>query len=149
MQVIYFPGVWDLLHVGHVRALEYAKHSGKDRYLIVGVPSDEVVKLDKGDPPIIADHERCEMIRALKCVNDVIMYHELDFIRELEARRPGYLAISEKTWGEEERHKRAEEWLKQNGSKLLRVPYSDCISSTDVKNRCYLQLRSKSITEVK
>lgn len=66
---VYSVGVFDLLHVAHVRFLEDAKRLG-DR-LIVGVHSDEVVAGYKRKP-VIPYEQRVEMVASLKCVDKVI-----------------------------------------------------------------------------
>ena len=63
MFVVYIPGVWDLLHVGHLRVLQNAKNLGNK--LFVGVASDQAVKEDKGSFPTISDTDRTEMLNAL------------------------------------------------------------------------------------
>lgn len=50
MKVVYTYGVWDLLHVGHLRLLQEAKDLGNR--LIVGVFTDEVVTSFKRTPII-------------------------------------------------------------------------------------------------
>jgi cytidyltransferase-like protein len=62
-------GVFDLLHLGHVRSLQKAKAFGEQ--LIVGVSYDEDVALYKR-LPIIPFDQRVELLRALKCVDEVV-----------------------------------------------------------------------------
>lgn len=68
-------GVFDLLHVEHVRFLEAAKKAG-DR-LVVGIESDKRVRELKGAKrPIIPEGERLEMIKALKFVDEAFIIPE-------------------------------------------------------------------------
>ena len=61
-------GVFDLLHVAHLRHLEQARAMGDS--LIVGITSDATV--NKGDGrPIIPQQERAEMVLGLRCVSAV------------------------------------------------------------------------------
>ena len=62
-------GVFDLLHVSHVRHLEEARRMGTR--LVVGVTRDKYV--NKTGRPIIPENERKEMVEALQCVSDVIL----------------------------------------------------------------------------
>jgi glycerol-3-phosphate cytidylyltransferase len=126
------PGVWDLLHVGHVLALARARLAG-DR-LVVGVPSDEVVQQDKGAPPVIPLVDRVAMLRALRCVDEAIPYYRLEFLTHLEMVRPAVLAVGE-TWGREKRHADAEAWCMVNGCQVVTVPYHPGESSTKIKER--------------
>ena len=79
--------MFDLLHVGHIRALKAAKRFG---VLIVHVASDKESKCVKGTlRPIIPGVERAEMMKALKFVDEVFLSIDkdksvcksLDFIR--------------------------------------------------------------------
>jgi len=70
MKKVYTSGVFDLFHVGHVSVLNKAKQFGD--YLIVGVHSDEDVESYKRTP-IISCEQRCEIIRNIKCVDEVIV----------------------------------------------------------------------------
>ena len=65
-------GAFDLLHVGHLRFLEAARCLG-DR-LIVGVESDERVHRWKGHGrPIQSQDDRCALLSALRCVDEVLV----------------------------------------------------------------------------
>jgi glycerol-3-phosphate cytidylyltransferase len=128
----YFPGVWDLLHVGHLTALQSAK-SLCDR-LFVGVPSDEVVVADKGRPPVIPADDRERMLRSLKVVDVTLQYQKLDFIQHLKLVDPDVLFVGE-TWGADDRHLRAEEWVRERGKQLICLPYYQGESTTKIKAR--------------
>lgn len=74
--IVFTCGVFDLLHVGHVRYLEYARNLGD--LLVVGVNSDASVKqLGKGpERPLVAERERAEVVAALASVDYVCIYQE-------------------------------------------------------------------------
>jgi D-glycero-beta-D-manno-heptose 1-phosphate adenylyltransferase len=76
-KVVFTCGVFDLIHVGHVRYLEYARGLGD--MLVVGVNSDASVRqLDKGPGrPLVPQAERAEVVAALACVDLVCIYDEL------------------------------------------------------------------------
>jgi D-glycero-beta-D-manno-heptose 1-phosphate adenylyltransferase len=66
-------GVFDLLHVGHVRYLEAAAREAD--CLIVAVNDDEAVRALKGNGrPIMAQADRAELIAALRCVDYVVIF---------------------------------------------------------------------------
>jgi glycerol-3-phosphate cytidylyltransferase len=130
--IIYIPGVWDLLHLGHVTILQRAKALG-DR-LIVGVPCDDTVYRDKGELPVITLIDRCRMLDALKCVDVAIPYFSLNFIPHLELVKPDILIVGE-SWGKDTRHIQAEQWVRDNNRRLIVLPYTEGVSSTELKNK--------------
>ena len=75
--LIYTVGTWDLLHVGHLALLQHCKTLGNA--VAVGVASDEVVASYKVNPPVIPLEQRMEMLKALRCVDIVRPYYELEY----------------------------------------------------------------------
>ncbi len=71
--IVFTNGVFDLLHVGHLRYLAQARRLGDA--LLVGVNSDRSVRLIKGaDRPIVSELERAEILEALACVDAVVIF---------------------------------------------------------------------------
>lgn len=131
MQLVYIPGVWDLLHVGHVTILRRAAALG-DR-LVVGCPSDEVVHQDKGRNPVVPLEQRMYMLDSLQSVDVVLPYYKLEFITHLEMLHPNILAVGE-TWGHAVRHLAAEAWMKHRGGRIIKLPYTQGISTTQLRS---------------
>lgn len=73
--VVATSGYFNPLHVGHVRMLEDAKRLGD--ILIVIVNNDRQVGL-KGSVPFMSEGERIEIVRALKCVDQVVLSKDRD-----------------------------------------------------------------------
>lgn len=68
-------GVFDVLHVGHVRYLQQARKLG-DR-LVIGVNTDHCTARLKGlTRPFVPQEERCELLAALACVDYVTLFDE-------------------------------------------------------------------------
>jgi rfaE bifunctional protein nucleotidyltransferase chain/domain len=75
--VVFANGVFDLLHVGHVRYLQGAREEGD--LLIVGVNSDASTRSLKGaGRPILTERARASLVAALAAVNYVVIFDELD-----------------------------------------------------------------------
>ena len=73
--VVFTNGVFDLLHPGHIRYLRAARAEGDA--LIVAVNSDASVRANKGPGrPINPEAERAEVLRALACVDAVVIFDE-------------------------------------------------------------------------
>lgn len=81
-------GVFDVLHVGHLRFLEQAKELGD--LLVVALNSDASVKLlGKGDDrPINPLVERAELVLALKPVDFVVWFDESTPVKIVDELRP-------------------------------------------------------------
>lgn len=75
-KVVWTNGCFDLLHVGHLRNLQYARRLGDA--LVVGLNSDASVHALKGPGrPIVAVPERAELLAGLECVDRVVVFDEL------------------------------------------------------------------------
>ncbi len=74
-RIVTTNGVFDLLHVGHVRYLRQARQLGDA--LVVGVNSDACTRRLKGDSrPLVPEAERMEVLAALSCVDYVTVFDE-------------------------------------------------------------------------
>jgi rfaE bifunctional protein nucleotidyltransferase chain/domain len=87
-RVVFTNGVFDILHVGHVRYLQAARALGDT--LLVGVNSDASVRrLNKGpERPLNPEDERAEVLDALACVDSVCIFGEDTPHDLIEAIRP-------------------------------------------------------------
>jgi rfaE bifunctional protein nucleotidyltransferase chain/domain len=74
-RVAFANGIFDLLHVGHVRYLQAARREAD--LLVVGMNSDASARALKGPGrPLIPQAERTEIVAALSCVDFVTLFHE-------------------------------------------------------------------------
>lgn len=80
-------GVFDLLHLGHVRYLQEARALGD--LLIVAVNSDDSTRRLKGPQrPLAPEDERVAVLAALSCVDFVLTFAESTAERLVAALRP-------------------------------------------------------------
>lgn len=87
LKVALANGVFDLLHVGHVRYLEAAKKLA-DR-LVVAVNSDASTRANKGPGrPVIPQEERAELLSALRCTDAVLIFDEPDVRTVIRTLKP-------------------------------------------------------------
>jgi rfaE bifunctional protein nucleotidyltransferase chain/domain len=81
MKKIVVNGTFDILHLGHLRLLEYAK-SHPDSYVLVLIDSDRRVKELKGNNrPVNSEYERACFLFALKSVDRVEIFDSDDQLR--------------------------------------------------------------------
>lgn len=128
----YIAGVFDLFHIGHLNMFKRAKEQCK--YLIVGVVSDEGVRLNKQAEPFVPFEERIEMVRSCKYVDEAVklplnfcgtrdmfkIYHfDVQFSGSDYEQDPAWLA--------------EKEFLEKNGSTMIFFPYTQSTSSTKLK----------------
>src|SRR5579883_2874717 len=74
-RIVLTNGVFDLLHLGHIRYLQEAHALGD--LLVVGLNSDESVRRLKGPlRPLVPLAERAVMLAALECVDLVVPFEE-------------------------------------------------------------------------
>ncbi len=73
-KVVYAHGVFDLLHVGHVRHLEAARRAGS--FLAVTITGDKFVNKGPGRP-VFPEHLRAEMLASLVHVDAVAINHAI------------------------------------------------------------------------
>ncbi|HML03540.1 MAG TPA: adenylyltransferase/cytidyltransferase family protein [Candidatus Bathyarchaeia archaeon] len=88
-------GVFDLLHLGHVRFLEEAKkNGGKDAQLIVIVARDSTVKKRKGMKPIMSEDQRRALVESLKVVDEAILgYENFNMDQVIDKIKPDIIAM--------------------------------------------------------
>ena len=134
--IVYTLGTFDLLHVGHLALLEYCKSLGD--ILAVGVASDEVVNSYKPNVPVIPLEERMEMLKALRCVDIVRPYYELEYVSGCKALNSDIFVVGE-DWGTKPHNIAVESYLKSEGKQIKQVLYNLRTSSTRIKQNVRAQ----------
>jgi glycerol-3-phosphate cytidylyltransferase len=141
--IVYTVGTFDLLHVGHLELLEYCATLGNT--VVVGIASDEVVKLYKPNIPVIPLEQRIEMLQALRCVDIVLPYHELDYISVCQKVKTDIFVIGE-DWGKKPHNIGVEKYFSEQGKKIVQIKYSPRTSSTRIKQNVIAQFQTKTKT---
>ena len=87
MRKVFTNGCFDVIHVGHIRLLQFARQQGD--YLVVGLNSDRSVTTLKGPSrPINPEAYRREVLESLRFVDEVVVFDESNAIEILHAIRP-------------------------------------------------------------
>ena len=116
--VVFTNGVFDLLHVGHLRYLQQARALGDA--LIVGLNSDRSVRANKGaGRPITPEAERAEILSALACVDGVVVFDE-DTPHEIIAALQPDVLVKGADWAADAIVGR--DVVEARGGRVVRVP---------------------------
>lgn len=130
MKKILTFGVYDYFHLGHLRLFEQCKRYAD--YLIVGVQNEEYIKRYKPEAEILySTEERLEILRALKPVDEVIIY-DVVAPETLEKIDFNILALGEDHVGE--RFEKVTEWCVRHGKEVVRLKRTRGISSSYIKD---------------
>jgi D-beta-D-heptose 7-phosphate kinase/D-beta-D-heptose 1-phosphate adenosyltransferase len=127
--VVFTNGVFDLLHIGHTRYLQYARSLGD--VLIVGVNSDSSVRrLGKGDDrPVTPELERAEILSGLSSVDVVIIFDEDTPARAVGRLQPDVLVKGAHWQG---REIPGRDSVEGRGGRVVFAPFEDGYSTTRI-----------------
>jgi len=126
--VVFTNGVFDLLHVGHVRYLAQARAFGDA--LIVAINSDRAVRELKGnDRPLINQDERAEVLAALRDVTLVTIFDEISPRTLIKELLPDVL-VKGGDYGLGEIHGREE--VEAAGGRVVSLPFIQGSSTTKI-----------------
>ncbi len=126
--LVFTNGVFDLLHVGHVRYLQRARTLGDS--LLVAINSDRSVRELKGDSrPVIVEQERAEILAALRQVTYVTIFDDIS-PRALIARVLPDVLAKGGDYGLDEIHGREE--VEAAGGRVVSLPFIEGASTTAI-----------------
>ncbi|EOS80750.1 glycerol-3-phosphate cytidylyltransferase [Dorea sp. 5-2] len=128
----YTDGVYDLFHIGHLNMIQTAK--GHCEYLIVGVHGDDVVEGYKNHKPIINENDRKRIIESVKGVDRAEINRFRDKLKLWELYHFDVIFIGD-DWKGTERWNNFEKVLAEINVDVVYVPYTQGISTTDIKKR--------------
>lgn len=94
-RVVLASGVFDLLHLGHVRFLEDAKRAGgPNAKLTVIVARDSTAEKLKGKKPIMTENQRRALVESLKVVDNAMLgYEGLEIGEVITEIKPNIIAL--------------------------------------------------------
>jgi rfaE bifunctional protein nucleotidyltransferase chain/domain len=130
-RLVFTNGVFDLLHVGHVRYLGEARALGEA--LVVAINSDRTVRELKGDGrPVVNEDERAEVLAALRQVDYVTIFDDAS-PRSLIARLLPDVLVKGGDYGLDEIHGRDE--VETAGGKVVSLPFVEGVSTSAMIER--------------
>ena len=130
-KLVFTNGVFDILHVGHVRYLEQARRLGDA--LIVAINSDRSVRQLKGaDRPLNNENDRAEVLAALRCVNYVTIFDDIS-PRSLIAQLLPDVLVKGGDYSLDQIHGREE--VEAAGGRVVSLPLVEGVSTTEILRR--------------
>ena len=130
-KIVFTNGCFDILHVGHIRYLQKAKHLGD--ILVVGLNTDRSVREIKGEKrPIVPQEDRAEVLAALGCVDYVVFFNEPDPFALIDKIKPTIL-VKGADWSKDKIIGR--DVVERAGGKVVRIPLVPGASSTGLIER--------------
>ncbi len=123
--VVYTSGTFDMLHINHIKMIEYARAIGD--ILIVGVNTDDLVATYKS-PPVIPFEERVALIKALKYPDIVIPQKSLDHTDKVKKLHFDVFVVGDDWNGKFD-------YLEKQGVQVIYFPYGSGISTTELRHR--------------
>ena len=130
MVIGYTTGVFDMFHIGHLNILRRAKENCD--YLIVGVSTDDLVLKEKNHLPVIPFGERCEIVKAIRHVDEVVPQVNKDKVSAWQKYGFNKMFVGSdwkgtRAWLEYERQ------FEALGVEIIYLSHTDGISSTQLR----------------
>ncbi|HEU4934152.1 MAG TPA: D-glycero-beta-D-manno-heptose 1-phosphate adenylyltransferase [Pyrinomonadaceae bacterium] len=133
-RLVFTNGVFDLLHVGHVRYLAQARSLGDA--LLVAINSDQTVRELKGpDRPIFNHLERAEILAALRFVDYVTIFDNISPRSLITQLLPDVL-VKGGDYQLDQIHGREE--VEAAGGKVISLPFVEGASTTSLIDKIRL-----------
>jgi D-beta-D-heptose 7-phosphate kinase/D-beta-D-heptose 1-phosphate adenosyltransferase len=130
-RLVFTNGVFDLLHVGHVRYLSQARALGDA--LVVAINSDRTVRELKGpDRPVFNEAERAEILAAVRSVDYVTIFDDVSPRTLIATLLPDVLAKGG-DYELDQIHGREE--VEAAGGKVISLPFVKGASTTTLIQR--------------
>ena len=128
MKKVFTVGVFDYLHIGHVKLMKRAKEYGD--FLIVAVQDSNIVLKYKPEAQLLySTDERIFMVNSIRYVDQVVTYEAVDdIVKELD--------FDVFVVGPDQNHEgfqKAMKWCRENGRVVEVLPRTEGISSSLIK----------------
>jgi FAD synthetase len=110
-------GVFDLLHLGHVKFLEEAKKAGgENAELLVIIARDSTVQETKGRKPVMPENQRLALVESLRVVDEAVLgLEDFDIGDVIERVKPDVIALG---YDQADMEELVREYVNNHGSKV-------------------------------
>ena len=130
-RLVFTNGVFDILHVGHVRYLQQARALGD--VLLVAINNDASVRELKGEGrPLMNENERAEILAALEAVDYVTIFDDIS-PRSLIAELLPDVLVKGGDYALDQIHGREE--VEAAGGCVVSLPFVEGVSTSGIIQR--------------
>jgi FAD synthetase len=119
-KIVLASGVFDLLHLGHVKFLEEAKKAGgENAELVVIVARDSTVQENKGRKTVMPENQRRALVESLKVVDEAVLgLEDFDIGDVIERVKPDVIALG---YDQVEMERKVHEYVNRHGLNVKTV----------------------------
>jgi FAD synthetase len=116
-RIVLASGVFDLLHLEHVKFLEEAKKAGgKNAELIVIIARDSTVEGNKGSKPVMPENQRRALVESLKVVDEAVLgFEKFDIGDAIDRIKPDVIALG---YDQAAMERRVRDYVDKHGLKV-------------------------------
>ncbi len=134
MNIVAVTGCFDVLHLGHVKLIQFAKEYGR---VIIGINSDRAIRLLKGmNRPINNQDDRKQVLESIKKVYKVFIVDDTDMVEFLKLHKPNFWCkgnqYSLETLNQQER-----QVVESYGGQIIFAPHIEGKSTTSILQRLH------------
>ena len=132
---IYVPLAVDILHSAHINLIKTAAKYG---HVIIGLLTDKAISEYK-QIPMLNYQERFKIISSLKQVNQIVEQDDWDYTINIKKYKPDFFSHGDDWKNGIQKNSRTKviKTLKKINSKLIEIPYTKNISSSEIKPCSY------------
>lgn len=131
-KVGYTAGVFDMFHIGHLNIFKNAKTLCE--HLIVAVSTDQLVLEYKKHLPVIPFSERCEIVKSVRYVDEVVPQTDMDKVRSALKHHIDVMFVGS-DWKGSAKWNKIERELSKIGVAVIYLPHTDGVSSTMIREK--------------
>jgi D-beta-D-heptose 7-phosphate kinase/D-beta-D-heptose 1-phosphate adenosyltransferase len=142
-RIVFTNGCFDILHVGHIEYLRFARAKGD--VLVVGVNDDDSTRRLKGpERPVNPLEERMALLAALEMVDAVTSFTE-DTPKNIVERVTPNVLVKGEDW--KQKGVVGREWVEGHGGEVALAPLVAGRSTTSVFERIKALLRGETVAK--
>lgn len=136
--IVYTGGTFDVPHTGHVNFFRQIKLLFPQCKLVVSLNTDDFVERFKGKRPLFTLEERTQLISNVGYVDEVVQNFGGEDSKPAILKAHADVVVVGSDWLKKDYLKQMdfdEFWLRKNNITLCYIPYTDIMSTTEIKKR--------------